>query len=541
MTTPPRRLWLAGAILLLTAHALLFEGWIVDDAGISFAYARNLAAGHGLVSQPGVPPVEGFSNFLWVLVLAPLLAAGLFHPVLTPKILSLALLAVGASLLHRSLWHLTRSRTVSLLPLALLAVCTPFVAWGVSGLENPLYAALLCGLLWRIVRDREKGSATGASPWAAAALAAGAALTRPDGLVFAALYPLLTLTAVPLPRRQAVGRVLRYAAGFALLLGAFLAFRWSYFGDLVPNTYYAKVGPQSLRHELPLTVSKILEPFEAAAGPAGLPLLAALLAGTAWLIARRRFRGEHGILLAFAACGLLPYLLLPRDWMGEYRFATPFFPFLYAYTTALGATLGAARIPDPARRRRPALAASAAAVALALLLFAPRSLRFAAALTVPFQDVVRLFGARYNRFADSLGVRQGSILLPDVGGALWASRLRVYDLAGLADRTIARTVDADLAAFHDYVFERTKPVFIHCHAGWTLQAALDTDPRFERDYLALYEVVEPDVRARAGRPLRSGDFVRRDAAAGREAAVAILRAELAEHYARQSAPRQEKR
>ena len=45
------------------------SGWLIDDAGISFAYARNLANGAGFVSQPGRVPVEGFSNPLWTLLL----------------------------------------------------------------------------------------------------------------------------------------------------------------------------------------------------------------------------------------------------------------------------------------------------------------------------------------------------------------------------------------------------------------------------------------------------------------------------------------
>ena len=57
---------IGAAALLLTLHALSFGSWIVDDAGISYAYARNLAAGHGLVSQPGMTPVEGYSKPLWV-------------------------------------------------------------------------------------------------------------------------------------------------------------------------------------------------------------------------------------------------------------------------------------------------------------------------------------------------------------------------------------------------------------------------------------------------------------------------------------------
>jgi hypothetical protein len=56
---------------VLLAHASVLGTWINDDAGITFSYARNLALGNGLVSQPGAEPVEGYSNFLWVLLFAP--------------------------------------------------------------------------------------------------------------------------------------------------------------------------------------------------------------------------------------------------------------------------------------------------------------------------------------------------------------------------------------------------------------------------------------------------------------------------------------
>ncbi|HYN19924.1 MAG TPA: hypothetical protein VE078_03115, partial [Thermoanaerobaculia bacterium] len=94
--------WLLPFLVLL-AHALLFGGWIVDDAGITFVYARNLAAGHGLVSQPGLPPVEGFSNFLWLATFLPSLLLGVFHPVIIPKLASVVLLAGSFFLLDRSL------------------------------------------------------------------------------------------------------------------------------------------------------------------------------------------------------------------------------------------------------------------------------------------------------------------------------------------------------------------------------------------------------------------------------------------------------
>ena len=519
-------------LLVLFAHALLFGAWIVDDAGITFVYARNLAAGHGLVSQPGLPPVEGFSNFLWMLAFVPAFLAGLFDPVIVPKLASLALLAGSFILLDRSLFSLTGSRAVSLVTLFLLAVCSPFVIWTVSGLENPLYVFLLCLLLWLIVRERLREREIGAFPLAAGAVAAGLALTRPDGILFAGLYPLLTLTT----GKSGWGRAIRYAGVFVLLLGGFLLFRWTYFGDLVPNTYYAKGGPNAkvyldLVTLQPKMTAKAFELFESVAGPGNVLLPVALLAGTAFLIGRRRFEWKHAVLLAFAYFGAVPFLLLPFDWMEEYRFGTPFFPFLYAYAVTLAASLGEMLLPDPARRRLPALVAGLAAVGLSLTFFAGRSILFAATPTVSFQEVVERFGLRYNRYADLLGLDQGSVLLPDVGGTLWTSRLRVYDLVGLTDRTIARTLERRPEAFYDYIFGEAKPTFIHLHHYWTLQAGLDRDPRFQRDYIPLFRYFEPAVLERAeGFPLSSGDFIRRDAIEGKDAAVAALKADLLEYY-----------
>ncbi len=54
--------------LLYAAGVLIFQN-ICDDAYISFRYARNLVDGHGLVWNPG-EWVEGYTNFLWVLILA---------------------------------------------------------------------------------------------------------------------------------------------------------------------------------------------------------------------------------------------------------------------------------------------------------------------------------------------------------------------------------------------------------------------------------------------------------------------------------------
>ena len=67
------RVLLGAAVLGLAACAIVFtvtyQGNVVDDALISFRYAVNLVEGRGLVFNPG-ERVEGYTNFLWTIVLA---------------------------------------------------------------------------------------------------------------------------------------------------------------------------------------------------------------------------------------------------------------------------------------------------------------------------------------------------------------------------------------------------------------------------------------------------------------------------------------
>jgi hypothetical protein len=67
-----------GGTALIVGHALYYGQWVVDDAAITFSYARNLADGHGLVLQPGAAPVEGYSNPAWLVLFAVGKLLGLF-------------------------------------------------------------------------------------------------------------------------------------------------------------------------------------------------------------------------------------------------------------------------------------------------------------------------------------------------------------------------------------------------------------------------------------------------------------------------------
>jgi Dolichyl-phosphate-mannose-protein mannosyltransferase len=505
-------LWLP--LVLFLAHAALLGDWLVDDAGISFAYARNLAAGHGLVAQPGVGPVEGFSNPLWTLLLAGTFRLGLFGLDWTPKVLGLLLVAATFGLVADDLGR-ARSSPVwpAALAASLLATSTSFVVWTTSGLENALLAclaALSCLLVARASEGRR-------SLDRAAGLTAGLlALTRPDAVLYAAAFPLALLVSSD-GRRASLGiwmrRVGAYAGALVPLVGSYFLFRRFYFGEWVPNTYYAKDHPSLA---FLLDRDKWMGLLDGALGPAALPVSLVALGGAAWLARRRGVDGRTLSLLVHLALAALAYMLMPEDWMGEYRFATPFLLFFY-----WSAAEGARRLAAGPRRGIVAAILGLALVATSAVVHASRTADFAARPVVPLADVARFYGDGYNRLADVLGAPSPSLLAPDLGGTLLVSRLRVYDLVGLCDAVTARTLRSDSAAFHRYVFDEVRPTFVHVHGPWAGWAAFHSDARFEASYAPIRETWGGAAAREVGDPREPawGDYVRRDALGAEPAAM----------------------
>ncbi|MFH0953930.1 MAG: hypothetical protein V1873_06340 [Verrucomicrobiota bacterium] len=523
-------------LALYVAHAALFARFIVDDAGISFAYAKNLAHGQGLVPQPGAPPVEGYSNPLWVLVFALISRLNLLALPWTPKIVSLVLVAASYRLCWRILRDVTpHHRFVSFAALSLLSTSTSFVIWTSAGLENPLYVFLVLLLCRQVQMATGAPAGSHPHPVALGVICGLIALTRPEGVMFLAAYPLV-LTLVPAARQRGWWKpALLCVLGFAVIYGSYGLFRLAYFGDLLPNTYYAKSYRGSSAYLAPLLSGvPLVKVFHLVRGAGGLAGVVAFGAAVVLLLfGELKKRGHAGYLALLAATGIsaLPHALLPDDWMPEYRFATPFFPLLYM---TLG--LAAAAAYDSVRDRagpwvRPALRwLLALLIAGSFLFYWKRSYNFCIVPAWSLQRIKERQVDRSNEYARRLGVHNGSVLLGDVGAAMLYSNLRVIDLGGLCNKPIAKLFHyrGDRQAFYDYVFEEARPTFICTYRTGTFQALFDSDPRFRRDYLPLYEYNDPWVEYFLHKPWQSGDYVRKDAIQGKEKEVGTIQEELAE-------------
>src|SRR2546430_2810887 len=166
------------AVAVLVVHSLQFD-FVTDDAFISFVYARNLAEHGQLVFNLG-ERVEGFTNFLWTVLLAGGIKLGL-SPVLTSRFFGIAFgvgtLAVAVRLSLRldrdkpSRWHLVA-------PLG-LAATGAFACWCTGGLETQLFTFLSFLAFERVMREVDEARGFQSGIWFALA-----AMTRPEGLLF---------------------------------------------------------------------------------------------------------------------------------------------------------------------------------------------------------------------------------------------------------------------------------------------------------------------------------------------------------------------
>ncbi|MEU8893595.1 hypothetical protein [Streptomyces sp. NPDC048442] len=495
----PRRLRLAegGAVVLGTVatavQASRLGHWLIDDAAITFAYARSIDEGYGPVQQHGAGPVEGYSNPSWLLLLVLGRRLGLFDSGTTlagvadlvwyPKLLALLcvagiLVAVAATARAAFPARPLAVPAVTLLAGAAAAGNFSFVIWLFSGLENPLYALAVSVLTAVLARAAARGTLlAGRTAAAAGLLALLAALTRPDGAAYVLAYPVVLLLCT---WRTEPGRSARSAAAslaaFAVPYGSFLLWRHETFGRWVPNTAVAKSQGAPALAELARTGQLLTY--------AGW-LLVLVLAGCTGLALSRPGPARRAVaaVLVPLALALGVYGALTPDWMSMYRFATPVWS---VGALAAGLVLVAAWPALPARGRPALVTTAVVALVLSAAGRQDADARFEAHPTVPMCYVAQRYGETFNSYADQLGLDEATLALPDLGGTLLTTRLTALDVAGLTDRPLADAhATHDAARVRDHVLRKVRPEFIHVHSAWTRRTGLTGEALAAHGYVPL--------------------------------------------------------
>ncbi len=221
---------------------LALKDWFIEDAAISFAYAKNWAAGDGLVVFPGGERIEGYSNPTWVALIALGYMLG-FDGFVTSKFLGIlfgSLTIIVSYFLARELMSDRKSGAAFFAPI-LLALFPQFAFWNTSGLENSLFQLMLALGMWRTLVEARKGG----FPLSAIAFLM-LSVTRPEAIMYAAWGGFLFMV-TQWRAGRGIKPTLLWLATFFVPFLAYHYIRYDYFSWMFPNTYYAKLGERTFR------------------------------------------------------------------------------------------------------------------------------------------------------------------------------------------------------------------------------------------------------------------------------------------------------
>lgn len=409
------------------------DRWLLDDSFITFRYAENWLAGHGLVWNVGGERVEGYSNFFWMVISAVALAAKV-DPLTATRSVGvasyLAVILVTAIMAYRLVPYRS-ARTIGFVGAPLLLVFPDGLAgFAGTGLETAFVSLLLVltGVLGHLIVPKRP----------ALKLAAGSVplllfLTRLDFAPYVVLSGLISAADLIWVQKQSLALVtrellLRYGVPAAGLI-IYMAWRIIYFGDIYPNTYYAKMGNAwnvdvGLAYIVAYLRSSpqviLLAPFVAYAG-------------------FRRRPSSNATFIRFGALVLLVYALymvkVGGDFM-QYRFMFQVYPLFVCCAVAALADLA---------RNRPRLASLVVVVAIGC------STRSAVLESKYHMETLPGMHACCGEKGVRIGKKLRELLHPQTtiattmaGGIPYYSKLRTIDQYGMNDRLIAHQSAGEL-------------------------------------------------------------------------------------------------
>lgn len=330
--------------MVLVAHSLVYN-FITDDAYISFVYARNLAEHGELVFNLG-QYVEGYTNFLWTVLLALGMLVDI-PPEISARVLAAVFAIVTLVVASRTVERaLGRTSPWSALPALLLAASSGYACWTSGGLETQLFTMLVVIAIDGVVAAEDVDGDAGM--YRAGIALALAAMTRPEGLLVAAVLGVVRIVCNLVARRSVVSLPELFGAVlFLTLWGPWFAWRFWYYGHLFPNTYYVKASGEWAAPHLAKEMYKA-GTYYVWVWLNQTKLLYALPVALLGLAAARPRtpRFALGLACALIAAVYIPYTIsVGGDFMGLHRFIMPLF-VVAAVAVTLGLEWLVARVPE---------------------------------------------------------------------------------------------------------------------------------------------------------------------------------------------------
>lgn len=445
----------------------------MDDAYISYRYGKNLMEGKGLVYNQG-EYVEGYTNFLWTVITSPFtqikdIDVSIFSSSLGLmfSILNILLLAAIAKQFNGGT-HIYYKYLI-LLPPLFMAIDDSIAFWAIGGMEFPVYTLFILGIVYNYFKLNEKSSHL----YYLIIFLMLCTLTRPEGnmiVVITLIHMFLFRKSILKFKKVFLGIIIWYA----IFCTVYYGFKFLYYGQLIPNTFYAK-GVTDLQMNIVL----------------GTKYLAMCIGTRIYIfifilfIPFKKAFGEFKLsyLLSFVFIYIVYLVMVGGDWMIANRFFVPILPMLYILSV-VGFINVISKIGiyynDIVKSQKFAKISSAV---LAILLFVS-TLSLLEYKQLIIKDNNARYELQWSMFGKWLKLNADPNTVIAVGPAgkiPYYSELYTIDMWGLNNDYIAKTESKRLQAGHkkfdiEYVLS-LNPEYIIGYAGFTDE---DIAPRYEK-------------------------------------------------------------
>jgi arabinofuranosyltransferase len=265
--------------------------------------------------------LEGFTNFLFTLVIGACMKLGV-DPVTASYAIGLTSFAVSLGFAAAATETLTESRRAGWLAIVILGTNFSFRAYATGGLETSLQAMLFTVAGWSVVRMNADGDRRVARLVALSSVAALAVATRLDSSLVVGILMATTLAAVVAHSESRGSKLAALIVPGAIGVGALVAFKLAYFGNVLPNTFYAKAPSLGLA----LRGVEYVAAFGRVYG-----LVAPLVVAAVYAPAAIRARGRGALVLLACVVVWGAYVALVGGDFMEFRFLVPTYPLLVAF------------------------------------------------------------------------------------------------------------------------------------------------------------------------------------------------------------------
>jgi arabinofuranosyltransferase len=240
------------ATLGITAHYLFGQSWTTisghalgsDDAYISFRYAENLFYGKGLVFNPS-EPVEGYSNFLYTLLMVPAFYLGKGSIYGYSVLLNIVFINLSIVIYYRFIKQVIDKKSANI-GVWLLALSPYIWSNAATGLETTLVLAINLGLWVTIEHFRHQKKQR--DFYILLMLSTLSILTRIDGFIM----PLIACLYLTIKNER--HRALHLLLSIITLMICYTVCRYFYYGDIIGNTFYNKISGDFFQRILQGTV-----------------------------------------------------------------------------------------------------------------------------------------------------------------------------------------------------------------------------------------------------------------------------------------------